>query len=67
MRSEGVRVIVPQKFRKQLLNEIHENHLGINKTKTIARSYVSWPKIDNDIESMIKDCKNCAKAKNTAA
>ncbi|GFO04107.1 Pol polyprotein [Plakobranchus ocellatus] len=51
----GIRVIIPATFRKQLLNELHENHLGINKTKAIARSYVYWPNLDDDIEAMIKD------------
>ena len=53
----SLRVIIPQKFRKQLLNEFHEKHLGTNKTKATARCYVYWPKIDNDIESMIKTAK----------
>ncbi|GFO23693.1 Pol polyprotein [Plakobranchus ocellatus] len=60
----GIRVIIPATFRKQLLNELHENHLGINKTKAIARSYVYWPNLDDDIEAMIKDCENCARVKN---
>ena len=63
----GVRVIVPDKFKKRLLNEIHEGHQGINKTKAIARSYIYWPSLDKDIETMIKECENCAKVKNDPA
>ena len=39
----GIRVIIPQKFRKNILEEVHQGHLGIVKMKSIARSYVRWP------------------------
>lgn len=39
--------------------ELHRSHLGIVKTKALARSYVWWPKIDEDIERMINNCNFC--------
>ena len=36
----GYRVIIPMKLRNVVLNQLHELHLGIVKTKAIARSYV---------------------------
>ncbi|XP_060855198.1 uncharacterized protein K02A2.6-like [Metopolophium dirhodum] len=55
----GHRLIIPTKFRKELLQELHSTHLGIVKMKNLARSYVWWPKIDNDIEKIIKECEKC--------
>jgi len=44
------RLVIPTKFRKELLQKLHSIHLGIVKTKSLSRSYVLCPKIDNDIE-----------------
>lgn len=40
---------------------LHQNHMGIVKTKMLARSYVWWPEIDRDIESITKVCQACCK------
>lgn len=58
----GDRVVIPRIFRKRVLNQLHKPHLGIQLTKSIARNYVYWPKIDQDIESLIKSCEKCATA-----
>lgn len=55
----GYRTIIPQKLRKLVLEELHLSHLGIVKTKTLARSYVWWPNIDSDIEQLVKNCLPC--------
>lgn len=55
----GYRVIVPTTLRKPLLEQVHQTHLGIVKTKSILRSYVWWPQIDKDIENLIKGCEAC--------
>ncbi|XP_018365759.1 PREDICTED: uncharacterized protein K02A2.6-like, partial [Trachymyrmex cornetzi] len=55
----GYRIIVPFKFRKALLEEIHGAHLGIAKMKAVARQYVWWPKIDKEIEGYVKQCEAC--------
>lgn len=55
----GYRFIIPKNLRQTILKQIHETHMGIVKTKSIARSYVWWPKIDKDIENMIKSCDAC--------
>ena len=33
-------VLIPEKFREQLLNQIHEEHPDICKMKALARSYL---------------------------
>lgn len=55
----GYRVIIPESIRNKILKELHISHLGIVKTKSMARSYVYWPKIDKDIEYMINSCSAC--------
>lgn len=55
----GRRVVIPLKLRKKLLEELHSSHLGIVKTKSIARSYFWWPKIDQEIENEIQNCRAC--------
>lgn len=55
----GYRTIIPTKLRNQIMTELHRSHLGIVKTKSLARSYVWWPKMDSDIEKFINDCVPC--------
>ena len=63
----GVRVVVPRKLQEQVLQELHQTHSGISRTKAIARSYVWWPQIDYQVEKMIKSCTRCQMARNAPA
>ncbi|XP_057332043.1 uncharacterized protein K02A2.6-like [Microplitis mediator] len=55
----GHRVVVPEKLRNKILKMLHETHSGIVKMKSIARSYIWWPGIDNDIEKLSNSCEIC--------
>ena len=55
----GLRAVIPREMRSLILNELHTTHLGIVKIKMFARSHVWWPKIDTDIENLVKGCKIC--------
>lgn len=55
----GYRLVIPENLRKDMLNELHSHHFGIVKTKAMARSYIYWPKIDEDIEKICKSCIYC--------
>ena len=57
----GHRVVIPDSLQGYVLNELHHTHCGNTKIKTIARSIYYWPKIDQDIESMVKLCEACAR------
>ncbi|XP_018574611.2 uncharacterized protein K02A2.6-like [Anoplophora glabripennis] len=55
----GHRVIIPSRLRRRMLDELHASHLGIAKAKATARSYMWWPKMDEDIAATVKACMPC--------
>ena len=55
----GSRVIVPPQGRNFIIEELHDTHPGISRMKSLARSYVWWPKIDRDLETKDKQCRSC--------
>jgi len=55
----GHRLIIPPKYRKQLLQELHSTHMDTVKMKALARSYIWWPGVDSEIECFTKECKEC--------
>lgn len=63
----GHRVIIPHTCRNKVLTELHDSHMGIVKTKSLARSYVWWPGLDENIESVCSGCGICAAVANAPA
>lgn len=55
----GHRVIIPESFQSRVLEMLHNTHMGIVKMKSLARSYVWWPNLNNDIEGISKSCNIC--------
>lgn len=55
----GHRVVVPTALRKDVLELLHEGHPGIVRSKLLARSYVWWPTIDDELVSKISECEVC--------
>jgi hypothetical protein len=55
----GIRVIVPAQYQKVVLDKLHMDHPGISRMKSLARSYVWWPNIDDDITQLVKSCIPC--------
>ena len=53
------RVVVPASLRSSLLEELHQDHLGVSRMKAIARSFFWWPKLDEDIASIASNCHTC--------
>ena len=58
---KGNQVLIPEKLRRQVLDVIHLAHQGKTKCILLAREAVFWPRINNDIRSMVKDCEICNK------
>ena len=55
----GNHVVVPTKCRHTITKLLHEGHQGICKMKALARSYLWWPGIDNQLETVVKGCNIC--------
>ncbi|KAG1651802.1 hypothetical protein GQR58_026737 [Nymphon striatum] len=56
----GEKLLVPWGLRKQILDQLHESHTGIEKCKSRAREVYYWPGMSRDIENMITKCSTCA-------
>ncbi|GFS12098.1 Pol polyprotein [Elysia marginata] len=61
----GDRIVIPYKMRKEILEKIHEGHLGITKCKERARASVWWPQINQEIKDRVARCQHCIEKKPT--
>ena len=61
----GRRVIVPTTLRSHMLEELHDCHPGMCRMKALARSFVWWPGMDQDIEDKVRSCATCTSTQNT--
>ena len=57
--TQTSREIVPPTLYSLLLSKLHDTHPGINRMKSLARSYVWWPGINKEIESIVAQCQIC--------
>lgn len=55
----GSRVIVPLPGQAQVMEALHDAHPGVSRMKSLARSFVWWPGMDNALEEEVKDCFPC--------
>ena len=55
----GSRIIVPPTHRAAVLEELHDGHPGMTRAKSVARMFVWWPCIDEDIERTVRQCQAC--------
>ena len=55
----GHRVVIPPQGRTTVLQELHGGHCGITRMKSVARGVVWWPKLDKEIEAMVRSCSKC--------
>ncbi|XP_039449423.1 uncharacterized protein K02A2.6-like [Culex pipiens pallens] len=54
------RLVIPAQHRKRCLEQLHRGHPGMVRMKQIARSYVYWPSLDDEIVGYVKACQPCA-------
>ena len=57
----GERLVVPASLRPDMLQVIHEGHLGRDKCKARARVSLYWPLMGVDIEEVVGRCAVCQK------
>lgn len=56
---KGCKVVIPRQLRKEMLERLHEGHLGLNKTKGRARILMYWPGMQKHIEESSAKCSTC--------
>ncbi|XP_055605159.1 uncharacterized protein K02A2.6-like [Uranotaenia lowii] len=61
----GERLVIPAKFRDRILRVLHKGHPGVERMRSIARSYVYWPGIDEQISQRVRACVECSRAAKT--
>ena len=61
----GIRVVIPSRLRDKILTELHQGHQGIGRMKSLTRSHVWWPDIDQTLERTAKACPACQEHKNS--
>ena len=61
----NARVIIPEKLQDQVITIAHEGHQGITKTKSLMRSKLWFPKMDDMVERYVNSCHECAMNTNT--
>uniref|UniRef100_A0A0N4W5J5 RNA-directed DNA polymerase n=1 Tax=Haemonchus placei TaxID=6290 RepID=A0A0N4W5J5_HAEPC len=55
----GDRIVIPDTLRKAVLSELHDGHPGMTRIKMLARNYVYWTNINDDIETFVRTCRCC--------
>ncbi|XP_003737698.1 uncharacterized protein K02A2.6-like [Galendromus occidentalis] len=53
------RVVIPADLQKEVLTTLHNGHPGETRMKALARSYVYWPQIDDQIKEFVRSCDDC--------
>ncbi|KAI8487979.1 hypothetical protein Bbelb_344270 [Branchiostoma belcheri] len=61
----GSRIIIPKSLQKEVLQTIHEGHMGEEKCKLRAKSAVYWIGMYKEIEKMVQTCRTCQKYQNS--
>ena len=51
--------MIPSTLQDDILNQLHVGHMGIERTRRLARGTVFWPNISKDIEHITKTCAAC--------
>ena len=59
------RVLIPKALHNKMIDILHETHLGITKTKLLAREPIFWPNIYTQITLKIEQCSTCQKTQKT--
>ena len=62
----GCRVVLPYCLIDRVMSELHEDHSGVVRMKSVARSYFWFPNVDSTIETIAKECRSCQMVGNSA-
>ena len=52
-------IVIPSALHSQVIDIAHEGHQGMNRTKAFIRSKVWFPRINEKVETAVKNCIAC--------
>ena len=55
----GERLAISPSMRKEMLEKIHQGHMGIEKSKGRARDTLYWPGMNSQITDKVSRCTIC--------
>ena len=58
---KNTRIIIPNSLQPELVEQIHEGHLGLEKCLARARSTVYWPNMQKNLTEKLQSCPSCLK------
>ena len=56
---KGERILIPKAIREIFLENLHEGHIGVEKSLQRAKTAIFWPGITNDIKDRAAKCPTC--------
>jgi transposase InsO family protein len=56
---KGMRLVVPQSLRAEMLQRIHMNHMGIESCLRKAKDAIFWPNMGKEITNTVQNCSTC--------
>ena len=62
---KGNKLIIPKSLQREMLDKVHDAHLGIVKSKALAREAIFWPGLSSQLEDMIARCSTCQSVRNS--
>ncbi|XP_052756325.1 uncharacterized protein K02A2.6-like [Galleria mellonella] len=57
---KGDCIFIPRALRDNMVSQVHEGHLGIERCKRRAREVMFWPGMSEDVERAVRGCAACA-------
>lgn len=55
----GLRIVLPEGARRDILTRLHAAHLGAERTLRLARQSVFWPGLPSDVRNLTASCRQC--------
>ena len=63
----GIRVIIPIRNQKDMLQELRVDHAGIVRIEELTCSYLWWPNVDSEIEQTVRNGSSCQQVRKPPA
>ena len=63
----GCRIVIPLQLQSEILDKLHDGHLGITKCRAGARQSVWWPGLTTHLAGKVKNCIECCKNQSQSA